>query len=206
MSVATAPLDLEEHQLPRRLRAVSSEPPLDQQWDLVGAAAVLPLVVSAHPAALTPARRQRPVRERGASKSGRRQPRTSDAELGQLFGPEPTPRAALPDPRPRAAAAVRVLLEVLCGDRPTRQIAGLVSPAVLERLERRHPDRFRAEPRHCQLRSLHVSEPADCVAEVAAVVFVPSTRRGSTRERCRAVALRLEGSDGRWTVTALTVG
>lgn len=49
-------------------------------------------------------------------------------------------------------------------------------------------------PRLCSVR---VSEPADGVAEVSAVV-----RHGA---RTRAVALRLEGMDGRWQCTVLSV-
>ena len=48
------------------------------------------------------------------------------------------------------------------------------------------------------VRSVHVSLPADGVAEVAALV-----RRGA---RSTAVALRLEGLDGRWQCTALELG
>jgi hypothetical protein len=193
--------------VPRVLRLVPSEPPLDQPWEPAGTLA-LPLPV--RPALLPPHVPATPVetettraRPHGATRPA---PRPTEVELGRLFGPEATPRSELPDPRPKAAAAVRILLEVLCGDRPTRQVAKLVSPAILEQLEHRHPSRFRAEPRRYELRSLHLSEPADCVAEVAAVVFTPATHRGQTRERCRAVAMRLEGADGRWTVTAFTTG
>jgi len=45
------------------------------------------------------------------------------------------------------------------------------------------------------VRSVHVSEPTDGVAEVTAVVD-----RGS---RCAALALRMQGLDGRWLITAL---
>jgi hypothetical protein len=45
---------------------------------------------------------------------------------------------------------------------------------------------------------VHVSEPADGIAEVAAVV-----RRG---DRFHAVAARLEGVDGRWRFVHLQVG
>jgi hypothetical protein len=43
-----------------------------------------------------------------------------------------------------------------------------------------------------------VSEPADGVAEVCALV-----RRGA---RSTAVALRMEGMDGRWQCTAIELG
>jgi hypothetical protein len=45
---------------------------------------------------------------------------------------------------------------------------------------------------------VHVSEPADGVAEACAVV--------DTGPRRRAIALRLEGLDGRWRCTQLQFG
>ena len=45
---------------------------------------------------------------------------------------------------------------------------------------------------------VRVSEPDDGVAEVAAVVH--------RRHRVQAIALRLEGRDGRWVVTVLQCG
>ena len=126
-------------------------------------------------------------------------PETAVAGWATWAGPRVayrSPRASLPDPRPRAAAAVRVLLEVLAGDRPARQVSPWVSPKVLAGLEQRRAPGRRA--RHTLLRSVHVAEPVESVAEVTAVV-----RSG---ERFRAVALRLEGRDGRWLVTALRVG
>jgi hypothetical protein len=124
--------------------------------------------------------------------------RAVDADLRRLFGHHRTPRAELPEPGPRAAAAVRLLLEVLTGERPTRQVAGWVSPRVLAGLECRSPLQHRALPRRPLLKSLRVTEPADGVAEVSAVI--------DTGSRHRAVALRLDGLDGRWTVTALHIG
>jgi hypothetical protein len=187
--------------LPRRLRVVQSEPPLDREPDMAGCAVALPLSVRP-----TAPGRTVPTGSAHRDLTAPLATAIREPELGGLFGAEPTPRSALPDPRPRAAAAVRVLLEVLCGDRPSRQLAAWVSPTILEHLERRHPERFRHAPRRCQLRSLRITEPAECVAEAAAVVCVPATERGHSRERFRAVALRLEGADGRWTITALTVG
>ncbi|WP_460524828.1 Rv3235 family protein, partial [Flindersiella endophytica] len=48
------------------------------------------------------------------------------------------------------------------------------------------------------VRSVHVSEPADGVAEAAVHV-----QHGS---RSRAIAVRIEGLDGRWRCTALELG
>lgn len=107
-----------------------------------------------------------------------------------------TPRGALPDPRPRAVALVRALLEVLAGDRPSRHLAAATSLEVLEQVERRCRAGGRTWAR--SLRSVRVTEPVPGVAEVCALVD-----RGS---RCAALALRLEGLDGRWMVTALELG
>lgn len=49
--------------------------------------------------------------------------------------------------------------------------------------------------RRAVVRSVHVSEPADGVAEVCATV-----QRGL---RATTMALRIEGVDGRWQCTAL---
>jgi hypothetical protein len=56
----------------------------------------------------------------------------------------------------------------------------------------------RLAPRPERVRSVHVSEPADGVAELSVVLV------GAGRPR--ALALRLEGWDGRWICTALADG
>jgi hypothetical protein len=181
---------------PRLLRAVPSEPSYED-----GTATPLvtaPLVLGLH--------RMRPeldlpeLARLGSDPEAAALPAGSALEndLRRLFGVRRTPRTELPDPAPRAATAVRLLLEVLTGDRPTRQVSGWVSPRVLAGLENRSPHQHRSMPRRPLLRSLRVTEPGDGVAEVSAVV--------ATGPRCRAVALRLDGLDGRWTVTALHVG
>lgn len=114
-----------------------------------------------------------------------------------VFARQPTETIALPAPRLAAARLVPALLEVLAGDRPARQLCRVTAPALLADLERRT---LRRHSRTCpaSLRSLHVCEPVSGVAEVAAVV-----QRG---QRVSALALRMEGLDGRWLVTALQVG
>lgn len=186
---------------PRLLRAVPTDPPFDDAEVWREPAAAIPLILCV-PRLRGDAELDLPdlagpiddvwnPAEEGGS-------RAVDAELRRLFGRRRTPRCELPAPGPRAAAAVRLLLEVLVGDRPTRQVAGWVSPPVLAALELRSPRQRRAMPRRPLLRSLRVLEPSDGVAEVCAVV--------QTGARHRAVALRLDGLDGRWTVTALHVG
>ncbi len=48
------------------------------------------------------------------------------------------------------------------------------------------------------VRRVRVCEPADGIVEACAVVV--------SHGRVRALAIRLEGLDGRWLVTALTIG
>ncbi len=120
------------------------------------------------------------------------------------FGPQPTARADLPEPRPWAGRFVQALVEVLSGDRPVSQLVRWTSTPVYDAVSARLvarpvscPGPASGEPR-AVVRSVHVDEPAEGVAEVAALV-----RRGV---RCTAVALRIEGLDGRWQCTAIELG
>ncbi len=118
------------------------------------------------------------------------------------FGPVPTPRDGLPEPAPWAARLVQGIAEVLALDRPLTQLIRWASPEVYEQLRHRVDSRRRqrdarvpVQGRRPTVRSVHVTEPADGVAEVCALV--------DDGRRARAYALRLEGADGRWRATAL---
>jgi hypothetical protein len=136
----------------------------------------------------------------------RKHRRTSAATLDEEFGPQLTPRAQLPEPQLWAARLVQAFIEVQAGRRPATQLIRWTTTAVQEAIVHRSTapgaaERLAAGPGR-QLgevvRSVRASEPIDGVVEVSAVV-----QRG---ERCRAVALRLEGIDGRWQCTALELG
>jgi len=124
-----------------------------------------------------------------------------DGHSSGEFGPRPTRRAALPSPRTWAARVVQAIVEVLSGVRPATQLVRWTTEEVYEQISARVlPGRggdVEGPPRGV-VRSLHVSEPADGVAEVCALV-----RRGA---RSTAVALRMEGMDGRWQCTAIELG
>ena len=112
--------------------------------------------------------------------------------------PVRTPVSELPPARPVAHALVQGLLEVLAGVRPVTQLQRGTTPelfAQLERVVHGRPRAVGARPVTGAVRSLHVQERPDGVAEVCATV-----RRGP---RMAAVALRLEGIRGRWTCTEL---
>lgn len=117
------------------------------------------------------------------------------------FGPVRTARNALPEPRGWAARLVQAIVEVRAGDRPLAQLVRWTTAEVYDTLAAsmpQAPGSTRAGAARAVVRSVHVSEPGDGVAEVAAMI-----RSGS---RTTAVALRLEGLDGRWQCTALQLG
>ena len=115
-----------------------------------------------------------------------------DAE--ESFDPVRTPRDELEDPLPRAAMLTRALLEAMAGTRPLSQLAKWVTPEVLAVLQAAVVHRS-PRPAPTALRRVLVAEPTPGIAEVTAIVD-----RGP---RAEALALRLEGLDGRWLVTAL---
>jgi hypothetical protein len=118
--------------------------------------------------------------------------------------PRPTSRRELPDPRVWAGRLSQAVLEVLSGDRPVAQLVRWTSAEVYADLQRRVVVAARIRPPHLRdgcraaVRSVHVCEPEDGVAEVTTVV--------ARSARTSAVALRLEGLDGRWRCTALELG
>lgn len=107
-----------------------------------------------------------------------------------------TPTDDLPDARPFARALVQRLLEVCGGVRPVPQLQRDTTPALYADLERALTRRRRPSgprPSTRDVRSVHVQERPDGIAEVCATV-----RRG---DRVGALAMRLEGVQGRWLCT-----
>ncbi len=118
-----------------------------------------------------------------------------------LFAPQPTSSSALPQPAQWSRQVLRVLLEVMDGSRPARQLSRWVSPAIRDRVARRGVVSRRRGGRAHRANvvvSVHVGLPRDGVAEISALVV--------HNGRHRAVALQLTGVDGRWLVTALEIG
>lgn len=208
---------------PRPLPVRSIEPPYDDEgndqpsstWRDLSTVAPdqprLPLIF--------PPRRPRPTLRKIPAPA--EQPPSQSAELDGLdeFGLTPasrlTPRAELCDPLPWSRQLARGLAEVLVGTRPARQLSSWLtedSHAALRRSAWRRRVRARVEnsradnprsgtPRRSSrivVRSVHVSEPRDGVAEISTHLWIDG--RGT------AVALRAEGRDGRWICTAIDVG
>ena len=114
-----------------------------------------------------------------------------------------TSREDLPDPGPWTAQLVQAVLEVLAHERPRQQLVRWLAPEVYADLgvhlaARPTPSGPRPGGRARRtVSSIHVFEPADGVAEATAVVV--------GGRRARAVAVRLEGWDGRWRCTRLAI-
>ncbi|XVX19282.1 Rv3235 family protein [Actinomycetota bacterium] len=131
----------------------------------------------------------------------------AEAEDG-LVPPLRHTAADLPPVRDWAAHLAQALVEIMAGARPCVQVLRWTSPEVYAVVSRRGAVAARrgadrrgpARTYRARVRSVHVGEPADGVAEVAAVV-VDGTR-------VRALAMRLEADcdRGLWRVTALQVG
>ncbi len=122
-----------------------------------------------------------------------------------FFAHQPTESARLPDPRPLLENLTRCVIEILAGAREIEQIARWVTDDVYRNLLKRVVISARA--RRATGRSVHrptigigsttICEPADGVIEAVVIV--------NSRARSRAVAVRLEGLDGRWRATAIHV-
>lgn len=125
----------------------------------------------------------------------------AEADLDDAeFGPQPTARRDLPEPHGWSGRFAQAVVEVLAGDRPVAQLVRWTTAEVFDQLASLVLDAASGGVRspRAVVRSVRVTEPADGVAEVAAMV-----RRGA---RTSAVALRLEGLDGRWQCTAAELG
>lgn len=125
--------------------------------------------------------------------------------LSEYFAPQPTSVQELPDPVPLLRSLTQGVLEVLAGVREVDQLArwfseeafrALVTRANLSARARSARGQTPARPAF-QILSIHHSSPADNVVEAAVVVAGPG--------RTRAVAIRLEGLDGRWRAASLAV-
>lgn len=101
---------------------------------------------------------------------------------------------------PFATRLSQVLVEVLAGSRPAPQVVRHVAPDVYSAIARRAlvAARRGSSPQRAVIRRVRVFEVSPEVAEVSTVVH--------GRDRVTAMALRLEDQDGRWVLTALSVG
>jgi len=125
--------------------------------------------------------------------------------VNEYFAPQVTPASQLPDPEPLLRRLTQGALEVLAGVREVEQLArwfsedafrALVTRANLSARARSARGVAPARPSF-QILSIRQDAPAEGVVESAIVVAGPG--------RTRAVAIRLEGLDGRWRATSLAI-
>lgn len=113
----------------------------------------------------------------------------------KFFERQPTGTSELPPAEPWAQRFAQVVSEVMGGQRSPKQVARWVTPSVMAQLQpRRLSGRSARNVPPSVVKRIRVDQPADGVAEVAAVV--------RDKNRARALALRLEGWDGRWICTS----
>jgi hypothetical protein len=110
-------------------------------------------------------------------------------------GQRHTSKAELPSAHQWSIRLVHGLVEVMNGVRPATQLTRWLTLEVMNQVKSHI---YAHDMRRLTVRSVHVSEPGDGVAEVCAVF--------GTQNRCYALAMRLEGLDGRWRTTQLTWG
>jgi hypothetical protein len=109
-------------------------------------------------------------------------------------------RDDLPDPGGFARRFAIAVIEAATGRRTPGQLGQHTSAGVLAGLVRDggRINRLGTATRPASLHSLHLAEPADGVIEAAAIVRVGT--------RYRAIAFRLEGTNGRWRCVRLQIG
>lgn len=126
-------------------------------------------------------------------------------ELSEFFAPQRTSSSVLGDPEPFLRNLTRGILEVFAGVREVDQLARWLTEDAYRKLVTRSNLAARARsargvparrPVHAIL-SLRHSSPADGVIEAVVIVQGPA--------RTRAVAIRIEGMDGRWRATSLAL-
>lgn len=127
------------------------------------------------------------------------------SELSEFFAPQRTPSTALPSPEPFLRNLALGVLEVFAGVREVDQLARWLTEDAYRKLVTRANLAARARsargvparrPVHT-IMSVHESSPADGIVEAVLVVRGPA--------RTRALAVRLEGMDGRWRATSLAL-
>lgn len=108
---------------------------------------------------------------------------------------QPTGRKDLPPAKQWSVRMVYSLIEVINGKRPPSQLLRWVTPEVMGGLQ--YQLTRKGFPKF-SVTSINVHETDDGVAEVSAVF--------GSQNRAFAMAMRLEGLDGKWRATSLIWG
>lgn len=126
-------------------------------------------------------------------------------EIEEYFAPQRSSTDGLPDPAALMRNLTIGVLEVLAGVREVDQLArwldedayrALVTRANLTARARSARGVPASRPTH-RILSIHCGSPADGIVEGVVISAGPA--------RTRAIAIRLEGWDGRWRATSLAL-
>jgi hypothetical protein len=136
--------------------------------------------------------------------SGRKKPNSSN-DSDDYFGNQTTSTSELGDPKPVLAFLAQAIIETLAGVRDIDQSARWLSDSVYQQLRQRSmaAKRSRLENSQLALRpnlvigKISSFSPRDGVVEGVVIVH--------NRDRARAVAIRLEGYNGRWRAKSIAV-
>ncbi len=131
--------------------------------------------------------------------------RVRSADADEFFSPQRTSSSALPDPQPLITNLARGVMEVFAGVREVDQLARWFAEDAYRRLltrsnlaaRARNARGVRATRPVFDILSVRHMSPADGVVESVVILAGP--------HRTRAIALRLEGTDGRWRATSLAL-
>ena len=194
----------------RRLPVPVTQPPYDDELDRAGgdaftqgALALAFVLPGGAPAVPEPPAQLRLV-DPSVARAAQRE--AEAREIAEFSARRPTPSAEPPAPRRWPAQLAQAVAEALAGHRPVQQLLRWTNDEVYAALLGRAAGspgrggpvtRGRVSGPRPVVRALRLSRPRDGVVEASAVV--------QTGARCRALALRLEGLDGRWRATALDV-
>ena len=127
------------------------------------------------------------------------------ARQPQSHSAKEEPAYDLPDPVPLLRGLTQGALEAVAGVREPEQLARWLSEETFRKLLVRVNLSARARSArnspvsrpHFEILSIHHSVPTPGIVEAALVVAGPG--------RARAVAIRLDGTDGRWRASSLSV-
>jgi len=131
--------------------------------------------------------------------------RSGTLDVAEYFAAQRSSSEELPDPAPLLKNLTIGVLEVLAGVREVDQLArwlgedafrALVTRANLSARARSARGVPAARPAH-RILSIRCCSPADGVVEGVVIAAGPA--------RTRAIAVRLEGWDGRWRATSLAL-
>ncbi|CDK00665.1 3-hydroxyacyl-CoA dehydrogenase [Microbacterium sp. C448] len=148
---------------------------------------------------------QQGMARQGVARQGVASRRVRSVDADEFFSPQRTPSSALPDPEPLITNLARGVMEVFAGVREVDQLARWFAEDAYRRLltrsnlaaRARNARGVRAIRPVFDILSVRHMSPADGVVESVVILAGP--------HRTRAIALRLEGTDGRWRATSLAL-